>query len=94
MANVEIEFSWSEANTEASVVYVLHNAAPVVECGPLGRSTLITRYLAPDTPEHHIAFALEFVGKRLTNLRATATIDGGPARTLGANDQAWHLWKG
>lgn len=94
MANVKIEFSWSEVNTKASVVYVVHNNATVASGGPSGRPTLVVEYETPDAPVHLIAFALEFVGDRLTNLKATASIDAGPAVTLATNDEARHLWKG
>ncbi len=91
---IELEFTWKEKTT-ASLLYLWDNGANIDLSG-LGRarSNVQVEYTREAFARHTLEWALQFPGEKLTQLKATASLNGGPAKVIGESDSESHAWIG
>src|SRR5687767_4648211 len=92
---IELEITWRGAEA-AELYYLLDGGMPVPLHGhqTVGHGSIRVQYDAPATGLHVLEWGLTFPGKKLSDLKATATVNGGADRDLEAKSEASHKWTG
>lgn len=94
MDTIEFEITWTPLET-ATLVVLRDNSEPVIPTRlpeVSGTGAVTVAYSATVSPAHTITWTLEFPGTTLKELKAYATLNGGPRRTLDTSDSEDNRW--